>query len=67
VAGKYWEIGSASSSGSTPRKVGARMLVHPDGRSEFTLGGGPFEAMVIEDAREAAPIGTFFQVLSGAF
>jgi xanthine dehydrogenase accessory factor len=39
--------------GSTPRKVGTRMLVHPDGRSEFTLGGGPFEAMVIEDARSA--------------
>jgi xanthine dehydrogenase accessory factor len=42
-----------ASHGSTPRKVGTRMLVHPDGRSEFTLGGGPFEAMVIEDAREA--------------
>ncbi|HMB67949.1 MAG TPA: XdhC/CoxI family protein, partial [bacterium] len=39
--------------GSTPRKVGARMIVQADGTIDFTLGGGPFEALVVEDAREA--------------
>jgi len=39
--------------GSTPRKVGTKMIVHPDGAIDFTLGGGPFEALVIEDAKAA--------------
>jgi xanthine dehydrogenase accessory factor len=43
--------------GSTPRKVGTRMIVHPDGAIDFTLGGGPFEALVIEDAKEALRTG----------
>lgn len=41
------------SRGSTPRKPGARMIVRPDGAIDFTIGGGPFEALVIEDAKEA--------------
>ena len=43
--------------GSTPRKVGAKMIVRADGRIDFTLGGGPFEALVIQDAREALRTG----------
>ncbi|HZN54686.1 MAG TPA: XdhC/CoxI family protein [Candidatus Polarisedimenticolaceae bacterium] len=38
-------------SGSTPRTVGARMLVRADGSAEGTIGGGAFEAMVAADAR----------------
>src|SRR6266571_1040046 len=40
-------------SGSTPRSVGARMIVPLEGEPEFTLGGGAFEAEVARDAREA--------------
>jgi xanthine dehydrogenase accessory factor len=36
--------------GSTPRTVGARMLVRADGTSVGTIGGGAFEAMVGVDA-----------------
>jgi xanthine dehydrogenase accessory factor len=42
-----------TSRGSTPRKVGSKMIVQPNGAIDFTLGGGPFEALVIEDAKEA--------------
>ncbi len=42
-----------SERGSTPRKVGTKMIVRDDGRIEFTLGGGPFEALVIEDSKSA--------------
>lgn len=37
--------------GSTPRAVGARMIVPEEGDPLFTLGGGAFEAQVIADAR----------------
>lgn len=37
--------------GSTPGKVGWKMLVTPDGRLVGNLGGGAFEAMVVADAR----------------
>jgi len=40
-------------SGSTPRSVGARMIIPQEGEARFTLGGGAFEAEVIRDAREA--------------
>lgn len=43
--------------GSTPRKAGARMIVQADGGIDFTIGGGPFEALVIEDAKEALRTG----------
>lgn len=36
-------------SGSTPRKTGAKMIVYPDGRISGTLGGGYFERDVIRD------------------
>lgn len=39
--------------GSTPRKAGAKMLVYADGRTVGTVGGGPLEARVIEEARAA--------------
>ena len=39
--------------GSVPRGTGARMLIHPDGRGEGTVGGGKFEDLVIGKALEA--------------
>jgi xanthine dehydrogenase accessory factor len=36
--------------GSSPQETGAKVLVHPDGSFEFTIGGGTFEAEVIRDA-----------------
>jgi xanthine dehydrogenase accessory factor len=42
-----------TSRGSTPRKVGTKMIIQEDGTIDFTLGGGPFEALVIEDAKVA--------------
>ena len=44
-------------SGSTPRSIGARMIVPAEGGTRFTLGGGAFEADVIRDAREAIASG----------
>ena len=46
------------SRGSTPRKIGAKMIVQESGAIDFTLGGGAFEALVIEDAKEAMREGT---------
>jgi xanthine dehydrogenase accessory factor len=40
------------SSGSTPRTAGAKMLIGPDRSTVGTIGGGAFEAMVVEDAAE---------------
>lgn len=39
--------------GSCPQKPGARMIIHPDGSFEFTIGGGTFEAEVIRDGRSS--------------
>lgn len=39
--------------GSVPRHVGSRMLVHPDGRAEGTIGGGELEARVVAEAQAA--------------
>lgn len=39
--------------GSAPRSAGARMIVTELGETEFSVGGGAFEALVIADAREA--------------
>lgn len=36
--------------GSTPREVGARMLVRPDGTISGTIGGSAVEALVIKEA-----------------
>jgi xanthine dehydrogenase accessory factor len=35
--------------GSSPRDVGAKMMVYPDGSITGTIGGGTFEKLVIED------------------
>jgi xanthine dehydrogenase accessory factor len=40
------------SSGSTPRTLGARMVVRADGSSFGTIGGGAFEGMVASDAKD---------------
>jgi xanthine dehydrogenase accessory factor len=40
-----------SAVGSTPRELTSRMLILPDGSTRFTIGGGRFEALVVEDAR----------------
>lgn len=37
--------------GSTPREIGAKLIVYPDGRFSGTIGGGAFENKVIQDAR----------------
>jgi len=42
--------------GSTPRKMGSKMLVAPDGTIEGTVGGGAIEQQVIDDALEAMRI-----------
>jgi xanthine dehydrogenase accessory factor len=39
--------------GSAPRAAGARMIVTELGETEFSVGGGAFEALVIADAQEA--------------
>ena len=39
--------------GSTPRGVGAKMLIYAGGRTVGTVGGGPLEAQVIEEAQAA--------------
>jgi xanthine dehydrogenase accessory factor len=36
--------------GSAPQQASAKMIVHPDGSFEFTIGGGTFEAEVIRDS-----------------
>ena len=42
-----------SSMGSTPQRVGAKMLVFPDGRTVGTIGGGCYENDAFGKAREA--------------
>ncbi len=39
--------------GSAPRSAGAKMIVTASGDTVFSVGGGAFEALVIEDAKEA--------------
>jgi xanthine dehydrogenase accessory factor len=43
--------------GSTPREAGAKMLVYADGRTVGTVGGGPLEAQVIQEAQAALSAG----------
>ena len=40
-------------SGSAPRKEGAKILVRPDGSTVGTIGGGPLENTVIQEALKA--------------
>ncbi len=46
------------SEGSTPRHVGSKMLVYPDGRFIGTVGGGDLEHRVIDEAWIAISDGT---------
>src|SRR5262249_30305762 len=39
--------------GSTPQRVGAKMVVYPDGRTVGTIGGGCYENDALGKAREA--------------
>lgn len=39
--------------GSTPRRVGSKMLVYPDGRIVGTVGGGETEHRVVQEALQA--------------
>ena len=43
----------AKVTGSTPRDVGAKMLIYQDGRSAGTIGGGKFESLVVAEAMRA--------------
>jgi xanthine dehydrogenase accessory factor len=43
----------AKVTGSTPRDVGAKMLIYQDGRSAGTIGGGKFESLVVAEATRA--------------
>lgn len=45
------------SEGSTPRHVGSKMLVYPDGKFIGTVGGGELESRVIKAAIESIKIG----------
>jgi xanthine dehydrogenase accessory factor len=45
------------SEGSTPRHVGSKMLVYPEGKFIGTVGGGEMESRVIKAALEALNIG----------
>jgi xanthine dehydrogenase accessory factor len=42
-----------SAKGSTPQRVGAKMVVHADGRTVGTIGGGCYEHDALGKAREA--------------
>ena len=44
-------------SGSTPRKAGAKMIVYPDGTINGTVGGGLIEKKVIDEAVEILSTG----------
>src|ERR1041385_19287 len=43
--------------GSTPQRVGAKMVVYPDGRTVGTIGGGCYENDALGKAREAIASG----------
>ena len=43
--------------GSTPRKVGSKMLVYPDSKIVGTIGGGEVEAKVIQEALDSLQSG----------
>ncbi|MDP9005275.1 MAG: XdhC family protein [Verrucomicrobiota bacterium] len=40
----------AATTGSVPRAAGSKMLVDADGKTSGTIGGGKFEALVVDDA-----------------
>ncbi|MDB6071952.1 MAG: hypothetical protein JWL81_3123 [Verrucomicrobiales bacterium] len=40
----------AATTGSVPRRAGAKMIVYPNGAASGTIGGGKFESLVLADA-----------------
>ena len=40
----------AATTGSVPRQAGSKMVVYGDGSTSGTIGGGKFEALVVEDS-----------------
>lgn len=46
-----------SAEGSTPRELGAKMIVYEDGSIGGTVGGGKVEALSIEEAKKALKVG----------
>ena len=50
----------ASTKGSVPRAAGSKMLVYADGKTSGTIGGGKFEALVVDEAlaslRQKTPV-----------
>jgi xanthine dehydrogenase accessory factor len=46
-----------AASGSTPRDVGTKMLIRPDGGTVGTIGGGPMEQTATQDALAALELG----------
>jgi xanthine dehydrogenase accessory factor len=58
--GRYAKIAVATvvnASGSTPRGVGAKMMIFPDGSYRYSVGGGKFESLVIQDALQVLETG----------
>ena len=45
-----------SANGSTPQRVGAKMLVFPDGRTVGTIGGGCYENDAFWKAKESITV-----------
>lgn len=45
-------ITAAATRGSVPRAAGSKMLVYQDGAISGTIGGGKFEALVVEEAKQ---------------
>ncbi len=43
----------AATTGSVPRAAGSKMLVYADGKISGTIGGGKFEALVVEETKAA--------------
>lgn len=43
----------AATSGSVPRQAGSKMLVYADGDVSGTIGGGKFEALVVQDCLQS--------------
>jgi xanthine dehydrogenase accessory factor len=57
----------AECTGSSPREVGARLVVRPDGRFSGTIGGGALEWLVLAEAQQMmAGGGAMFRRLSKA-
>ena len=55
------------SSGSTPQRTGAKMLVFADGRTVGTIGGGCYENESVLKAREVISTGRPLLIASRAF